>query len=103
MKIPQELCREAGMLALREGATVVARRHFNATQETVQPRRMAGYVCIHKWLAGPGSGIKMNPAPGEISCGDQDFHIRVVNIGNTRVVHFGPGDQPALIGGESCK
>ncbi|MDD1683558.1 MAG: AAA family ATPase, partial [Methanoregula sp.] len=33
----EALCREAGMLALREGATVVARRHFDAARIKVRP------------------------------------------------------------------
>ena len=33
----EALCREAGMLALREGATIVSRRHFDAAQEKVHP------------------------------------------------------------------
>ena len=33
----EALCREAGMLALREGATIVARRHFDAAQQKVHP------------------------------------------------------------------
>jgi transitional endoplasmic reticulum ATPase len=33
----EALCREAGMLALREGATIVARRHFDAAQMKVHP------------------------------------------------------------------
>jgi transitional endoplasmic reticulum ATPase len=36
-KIPQALCREAGMPAPREGATVVARRHFDAARQNVHP------------------------------------------------------------------
>ncbi|MDD1682054.1 MAG: AAA family ATPase, partial [Methanoregula sp.] len=33
----EALCREAGMLALREGATIVSRRHFDAAKEKVHP------------------------------------------------------------------
>jgi transitional endoplasmic reticulum ATPase len=33
----EALCREAGMLALREGAKVVSRRHFDAAQKKVHP------------------------------------------------------------------
>jgi transitional endoplasmic reticulum ATPase len=33
----EALCREAGMLALREGATIVSRRHFDAAQQKVHP------------------------------------------------------------------
>jgi len=33
----EALCREAGMLALREGATVVSRRHFDAAWMKVHP------------------------------------------------------------------
>jgi transitional endoplasmic reticulum ATPase len=33
----EALCREAGMLALREGATIVARRHFDAARMKVHP------------------------------------------------------------------
>jgi transitional endoplasmic reticulum ATPase len=33
----EALCREAGMLALREGATVVSRRHFDAARMKVHP------------------------------------------------------------------
>jgi transitional endoplasmic reticulum ATPase len=33
----EALCREAGMLALREGATIVARRHFDAAKQKVHP------------------------------------------------------------------
>jgi transitional endoplasmic reticulum ATPase len=33
----EALCREAGMLALREGATIVARKHFDAAQQKVHP------------------------------------------------------------------
>jgi transitional endoplasmic reticulum ATPase len=33
----EALCREAGMLALREGATIVARKHFDAAQKKVHP------------------------------------------------------------------
>jgi transitional endoplasmic reticulum ATPase len=33
----EALCREAGMLALREGATVVSRRHFDAARNKVHP------------------------------------------------------------------
>ncbi len=33
----ESLCREAGMLALREGATVVSKRHFEEAQKKVHP------------------------------------------------------------------
>ncbi|NCB31520.1 MAG: hypothetical protein EOM66_08955, partial [Clostridia bacterium] len=33
----ESLCREAGMLALREGTPVVAKRHFVAAQKKVHP------------------------------------------------------------------
>jgi transitional endoplasmic reticulum ATPase len=33
----EALCREAGMLALREGAVIVSRRHFDAAKEKVHP------------------------------------------------------------------
>jgi transitional endoplasmic reticulum ATPase len=33
----EALCREAGMLALREGSTIVARRHFDAARMKVHP------------------------------------------------------------------
>jgi transitional endoplasmic reticulum ATPase len=33
----EALCREAGMLALREGATIVSRRHFDAAKAKVHP------------------------------------------------------------------
>jgi transitional endoplasmic reticulum ATPase len=33
----EALCREAGMLALREGVTIVSRRHFDAAQMKVHP------------------------------------------------------------------
>jgi len=33
----ESLCREAGMLALREGTEVVAKRHFEAAQKKVHP------------------------------------------------------------------
>ena len=33
----EALCREAGMLALREGATIVTRHHFDEAQKKVHP------------------------------------------------------------------
>jgi transitional endoplasmic reticulum ATPase len=33
----ESLCREAGMLALREGATIVSRKHFDAAKAKVHP------------------------------------------------------------------